>query len=63
MARFPAREAEIAALAGDIIQGLTQYTEDFPTPPVAAPELQTAVDTYVGPRKRRDRGRDRCGGV
>ncbi len=26
MARFPAREAEIAALAGDIIHGLTQYT-------------------------------------
>ena len=63
MARFPTRKAEIAALAGDIIHGLTQYTEDFPTPPVAAPELQTAVDTYVGPRKRRDRGRDRCGGV
>jgi len=51
MARFPTREAEIAALAGDIIHGLTQYTEDFPAPPVAAPELQTAVDTYVAARE------------
>ena len=30
MARFPSREAEMAALAGTMVHGLAEHAEDFP---------------------------------
>jgi len=36
MARFPSREADVAALAGNVIVGLTESADDFPAPPVPA---------------------------
>ena len=46
MARFPKREAEVAALARRIAVGLTAATDDFPNPPVPVDELQAALDEY-----------------
>jgi hypothetical protein len=46
MARFPKKEAEIAALARRIISGLGTAAEDFPNPPVPPEELQLALDEY-----------------
>ena len=46
MSRFPRSEAEIAALALVVTQGLGQASDDFPTPPVAADELQARLDAY-----------------
>jgi hypothetical protein len=46
MARFPSREAEVAALASEIINGLTENAEDFPAPPLGAAELQAKLDAY-----------------
>jgi hypothetical protein len=46
MSRFPRSEAEIAALALVVTQGLTQASDDFPTPPVAVDELQARLDAY-----------------
>jgi hypothetical protein len=51
MARFPFSEAEVAALAQDMIGGLTTYAEDFPAPPVPAAELQAALAAYVTARE------------
>jgi hypothetical protein len=51
MARFPTREADIVALAGDIMHGLTEYTEDFPNPPVTTEEIGTALATYSQARE------------
>lgn len=51
MARFPYREAEITTLAQDLIAGLTARTQDFPAPPVAPAELQTALAEYVAARE------------
>jgi hypothetical protein len=46
MARFPRTEADIAALALVVREGLARAPEDFPTPPVAPEELQTRLDAY-----------------
>ena len=46
MARFPQTEPEIAALALVVVQGLRQAAADFPTPPVAADELQARLEAY-----------------
>ena len=51
MAKFPLREAEITILAQDLIAGLTAQTADFPAPPVAPAELQTALAEYVAARE------------
>jgi hypothetical protein len=51
MAQFPKSEAEIAALAQDMIGGLTTYADDFPSSPVQPPELQTALDAYITARE------------
>jgi hypothetical protein len=50
MARFPNREADVAALAGNVIIGLTEYAEDFPAPPIPAADLKTALDGYLASR-------------
>ena len=46
MARFPKREAEVATLASEIINGLTENVEDFPAPPIPAEALQARLDAY-----------------
>jgi hypothetical protein len=46
MARFPARENDIAVLAEDLIAGLSEHTEHFPTPPVTTEEMQGSYQTY-----------------
>jgi hypothetical protein len=43
--QFPRTEADIAALAVPVAQGLTQASEDFPTPPVAPDQLQAKRPT------------------
>jgi len=48
MARFPATEPDIAALAVVMIQGLRDSPEQFPTPPVPPDALQANLDEYNG---------------
>ena len=50
--RFPTREADVAALAGSVIVGLTESGDDFPAPPVPAADLKTALDGYFATRDR-----------
>ncbi len=47
MARFPDREAQIKALAQNIVTGLTENVADFPAPPVAALDLQALLDSFI----------------
>ena len=42
--RFPRTEAEIAALALLVAQGLEEAVDDFPSPPVPADELRAKLD-------------------
>jgi hypothetical protein len=46
MARFPIREAEIKALAQNIITGLAG-NPDFPDPPITPDDLQNLLDTFI----------------
>jgi len=46
MAKFPTREADVAALAGTIITGLTEYAQEFPACPVSVETLQEALNGY-----------------
>ena len=46
MGRFPSREAEVAALASEIVFGLRENVDDFPSPPVGADELQAILEAY-----------------
>ncbi len=46
MRRFPSSEAEIATLASEIVFGLRENTDDFPSPPVTVDELQAIVEAY-----------------
>ncbi len=43
MAKFPRREADIAAMAGTMVFGLAENAEDFPDCPVSAARLQEAL--------------------
>ena len=52
MARFPSREADVAALAGSVIVGLTESADDFPAPPVPAADLKIALDGYLASRDK-----------
>jgi len=45
MARFPIREAEIVALAQNLVTGLTANTADFPAPPVTVVDLQAVLNS------------------
>lgn len=47
MARFPRSQAEIQALAQNLITGLTANAADFPAPPVAPADLQTLLDSFL----------------
>ena len=44
--QFPEREADIAALALLLAQGLEQAPEDFPAPPVPPAELRVQLDRF-----------------
>jgi hypothetical protein len=44
--KFPRREADVAALARQIVSGLTAETDDFPSPPLPPAALQSLLDTY-----------------
>ncbi len=46
MARFPSREGDVATLALEMISGLTENAEDFPSPPITAEQLQAALDNF-----------------
>lgn len=46
MARFPRSEAEIVALAQNIIAGLTANAATYPAPPVLPVDLQALVDSF-----------------
>lgn len=46
MRRFPRREAEVAALARQIVFGLAENVDDFPSPPLEPQALQEALDVY-----------------
>ena len=46
MARFPTREADVAALAGTIAFGLVENAEDFPDCPVSVEVLQESLARY-----------------
>jgi len=47
MARFPTKEAEIAALAGEMISGLAANAATYPAPPVNLMELSMLHSAYV----------------
>jgi len=47
MGEFPEREAEIAKLAEDMIQGVTNNPAIFPNPPVSVAALGTSLLTFV----------------
>jgi hypothetical protein len=46
MARFPSRENDVAVLAEDLIAGLSEHTEHFPSPPVATEVMQSSYQAY-----------------
>jgi len=46
MSRFPKTEADIAALAMVLTDGLRKTPERFPAPPVPADELQPSLEAY-----------------
>lgn len=46
MRKFPRKEADVAALARQIVAGLTAKVDDFPSPPLAPAELQSFLDDY-----------------
>lgn len=46
MRKFPCSEAEIASLASEIIFGLKEHTDDFPSPPIGADGLQAILEAY-----------------
>ena len=47
MARFPTREADIAAMAGTMVHGLAENGADFPDTPVSVETLQEALTRYT----------------
>ena len=47
MARFPRKEAEVKALAQNIVTGLTANPADYPTPPIASLDLQALLDSFI----------------
>lgn len=51
MARFPTKEADISALAQQMITGFELNTDVYPEPPVPSEELQQALDTYITARE------------
>ena len=50
MAKFPTREADVGAMAGTIISGLTEYAEEFPACPVSVETLREVLNGYNATR-------------
>ncbi len=50
MAQFPTREADVAAMAGTMIHGLTEYANEFPACPVSVETLHEALARYTRSR-------------
>ncbi len=46
MRRFPRREAEVSELARQIVVGLGENPDDFPSPPLAPEGLQELLEAY-----------------
>jgi hypothetical protein len=46
MARFPSRESDVAALASQMITGLTEEAETFSAPPRAPADLEASLEAY-----------------
>ncbi len=46
MANFPRKEADVATLAAQIISGLAENADDFPSPPLDPAVLQLSLDDY-----------------
>ena len=46
MRRFPRREAEVAALARQVISGMIEHAESLPSAPLEPAELQAFLDDY-----------------
>ena len=47
MARFPRTEAEVKALAQNIVTGLAANPAEFATPPIASVDLQALLDSFI----------------
>jgi len=47
MARFPRKEAEVKALAQNIVTGLTANPADYPAPPITPVDLQALLDSFI----------------
>jgi len=47
MATFPKSEAEIAALADRMVNGLAAAADDFPNPPVPPEQLRASLERYT----------------
>ena len=47
MARFPITEAEIKALAQNIVTGLTDNAALYPAPPVTPADLQSVLNSFI----------------
>lgn len=47
MARFPRPEAQIKALAQNIVTGLAANPADYPAPPVTSVDLQAMLDSFI----------------
>lgn len=50
MARFPLKEAEVAALASMVAAGLTENPTIYPAPPVEAGQLTAENDAFIAAR-------------
>lgn len=50
MAQFPKSESRIAALAHNIVSGLTGNPTVFPSPPVEATDMTALIDAYTSAR-------------
>jgi hypothetical protein len=50
MAKFPSREADVAALASTMVHGLTEHAEDFPECPVSVEVLHESLSRYNSAR-------------
>ena len=50
MAKFPRTEPQTVILAQDIAAGLTANAAIYPSPPVAAADLQTGIEAYITAR-------------
>ena len=51
MARFPTRENDVTVLAEDMIEGLSQHGDTFPSPPSGPDEVRELLELYKSARE------------